>query len=72
MTETKPSPFTIRAGELCLDCIRDAAPESEPAIEFTPSYASGMLTATITATISGKCQSASVAIFTDDEWEGID
>jgi hypothetical protein len=65
------SPITRRAGELCLDVIREAAPESEPAITFDHDPRACLITATITATINGK--RLSVVDFSGvDEWEGID
>jgi hypothetical protein len=61
------SPLTRRAGELCLDLIRDVAPDSEPTVDFTP-LKSGGFRATFTATIGGERKSTSVELTTDD-WD---
>ncbi len=47
------SPIIRRAGELCLDCIRDAVPGCECSIAYLPSKTVGVMRATITVEIDG-------------------
>lgn len=60
-------PLTRRAGELCLDLIRDAAPDSEPTVELTP-LKFDAFRATFTATIHGELKSTSIEL-TADDWD---
>jgi hypothetical protein len=59
-------PLTRGAGELCLDCIRDAAQNSVPTVRFE-STKSGMMLATFTATINGQRKSTTIE-FRGDDW----
>lgn len=68
------SPLTRLAGELCCDCIREVAPNSEPSVTFAPARG-GMKSAAFRAKINEQWRTTVVEFRGDDgnvdegEWE---